>query len=106
VNIGAMRQRITVQLPTRTTDAVGQVIESFADNASIWGKVEVVSSDQQEVDRGETTVEVIEVRCRPTNKISNASRLKWRGNPYNIKSVVDVDGRNREFVVRAERVLR
>jgi len=105
VNIGAMRQRLVVQLPTRTTDAVGQVIDSFVDNATVWGAVEVIGSDQQGVDRGEKTVEVIEIRCRANDKIANQCRLKWRDNAYNIKSVVDVDGRNREFLVRAERVV-
>lgn len=95
MRIGKYRYRVTVQQRASTQDALGEVTGAWSDVATLWGEVvpmtmrEVMAAGQQ------SSIATTIMRIRYRADILPSMRVLWESKPYEIQSVVDVDGRHR-----------
>lgn len=66
MNAGELRQRVTIQEPNDTRDALGGLVAGWSDVATVWAKVEPVS--------GREIVEADAVEARITHRVV----IRWR----------------------------
>ncbi|WP_282026855.1 phage head closure protein [Limimaricola cinnabarinus] len=91
---GSLRDRITIQRQTETTDDYGNTVGAWADLVSVWADVrettgkEKVAAGRVEASRTAT----IRVRkSSATAGITEADRLTARGETWNIRSIAQAD---------------
>ncbi len=97
-----MRERITIQTPTRTGDGTGGAALTWSALATLWA--EVTTKSGAEVAQGER----MEARARLTlrlryrDDVTSVMRIVWRGDVFNIRGLRDPDGARRWLVIEAE----
>ena len=102
---GAMDQRITIRRVTRTQDAIGGTVETWADLATVWARVMPLSgreeNDAQRVNPVTRFKAIIWWKCDAGGApfYTAADKVMWRGREYGIESVVPV-GRNDRMELR------
>lgn len=97
-----MRQRITVQNPTDTADAYGQMIESWGAAVSLWAQVVEQAKDEAKEEDGQVRVQRIQVTLRWGATVSTRSRLTYRSTVYQVKSLIDPDGLRARLMLDCE----
>ncbi|MEM7775759.1 MAG: phage head closure protein [Pseudomonadota bacterium] len=96
--IGALRHRITIEEPLRTTIEGGAATESWRTVAKVFAKIIPQSGrDVVEGDRvvGRTTHQVT---LRYRSNVTRHQRIGFEGRYLDIVSVRDVDSRNRWLI--------
>lgn len=85
--IGKLDQRVTIQTLTRVADSMGGAPETWAELATVWAHVRPMRGDEgytgDRVDATGTYRFVI----RNRTDVSEAARLQWQGETYNIRAV-------------------
>jgi SPP1 family predicted phage head-tail adaptor len=90
---GKLDQRITLQAPGTTEDALGQPIAGWTDVATVWAEAAPMRS--RELTAGGAASSQIEVvfRLRYRTGLDASMRVLWRGVPYAlVGDPVDVRG--------------
>lgn len=102
---GKLRHRITLQSPTRTTNADGQVEQTYATVATVSANVTINSTGEageHRQQRGFWTATVV-IRYSPTvAAIQQDWRFTFNGTTWNVISAVDETGEREEIVIDAE----
>tara|TARA_R110002110_G_scaffold24174_8_gene90974 strand:+ start:1301 stop:1624 length:324 start_codon:yes stop_codon:yes gene_type:complete len=99
---GGLRERVTIEVPTRVSDGTGGESVSWSALGTVWAEVlslsgsEVTQAERDEA-RGRFTVTM-----RHRDDVSADMRLVWRGQVLNIRGLRDPDGRRRWLAVSAE----
>ena len=93
MNPGDFDQRITIQNVTESVDTFGQRVQTFSTLANVWAKVEEKSGSE-----GETSDQIIATRkvqflIRWRNDINEQMRILYRGQIYEIESIINADAR-------------
>ena len=93
MNPGDFDQRITIQNVTESVDTFGQRVQAFSTLANVWAKVEEKSGSE-----GETSDQIIATRkvqflIRWRNDINEQMRILYRGQIYEIESIINGDAR-------------
>lgn len=102
---GTYRHRITLQKPVASTNADGQVENTWQDVATIFARVEIRSAGEQIEHRQHRGFQqaVAVVRWSPT---TTAIRQNWRftfnAQTWNIQSAADLSGDRQEITLDAE----
>lgn len=94
IDAGRFNQRVTLQTPGVTFDALGQPVDGWTDVATVWAEANPTRS--QELTSGGSTDSQIDVvfRIRYRPGVTPAMRAVWRGVPYAIVGEpADVRGR-------------
>lgn len=98
---GQLSQRVTIQTLDSTPDRGGGRSKTWLDIATVWASVEPL--------RGEELVYAMKISDRITHKIvmryrelEPKQRLVHKGQPYNIRSILNEGSRNRKLVILAE----
>jgi SPP1 family predicted phage head-tail adaptor len=91
---GPMQHRINLQRLTRTADASGQPVETWATVATVWAQVKQLSATERAA-RLQTSAEETRVfRIRADRRYATVSpggwRVLWRGRAYDLTGVVEV----------------
>ena len=94
MNPGDFDQRITIQNVTESVDTFGQRVQAFSTLANVWAKVEEKSGSE-----GETSDQIIATRkvqflIRWRNDINEQMRILYRGQIYEIESIINGDARH------------
>lgn len=84
---GKLRDRITIQEKTETTDDYGGVTTAWADLTSVWAERYELRGDEllQSMQLAEQIT--TKWRTRYNSSINSECRVKWGGGYYEIKSV-------------------
>lgn len=102
--VGPMRQRVTLQRPTRTRDGFGMEQSAWAEVGTYWARVrqprgrELMQAQQIQ---GILT-DVIELRY--IGPILTTDRFLFRGRTLNVLAVDNVENRDRQYLIHCQEV--
>jgi len=101
---GQLRERVTVQQPTRTTTDLGESQLSWSTYATRWASVEGVSS-REALQFGQQQVEIThKVRMRYLDGLTSQMRLQWRSRTLDVVSVLEYGHRSEHVLICQEQV--
>ena len=101
---GQLRERVTVEQPTRTTTDLGESQLSWSTYATRWASVEGVSS-REALQFGQQQVEIThKVRMRYLDGLTAQMRLKWRSRTLDVVSVLEYGNRSEHVLICQEQV--
>lgn len=105
---GQLRHRISIQAPQETFDDAGAIVIAWSEIAAMWASVEpatgaerwVQNMDQRVAERAAR----IRLRYRDDVTINERCRVVWGSHTYDVLSVADQMGRERELVLTCSEV--
>lgn len=98
---GTLRQRITIQTPTVTTDGSGISTESWTTFSEVWAAVEPLT--MRELFSAAAMDSKVDVRfvIRYLSGVLPTMRVYYNSKYYNITSIINTNERNRELQILA-----
>lgn len=100
---GKLRHRVTLQRAVTTADGHGDQVRTYSDLATVWADVEAIGGREflsaQHVQADVTSR--ITLRARPGLTLTPADRIVWGTRTFDIRHVIDMQGRSREWQVLA-----
>lgn len=102
IDPGKMRERVTVQIASGATNALGETVLSWANSTAVWASVEGVSA-REALDAGqqETTISH-RVRLRYLPGLTQRMRFAWRTRTLNIVSLLEYGNRSEHVAICEE----
>jgi len=102
IDPGKMRERVTVQIASGATNALGETVLSWANSTAVWASVEGVSA-REALDAGqqETTI-THRVRIRYLPGLTQRMRFAWRTRTLNIVSLLEYGNRSEHVAICEE----
>jgi SPP1 family predicted phage head-tail adaptor len=104
-----MRKRITIQLLTKVRDDFGQVLDTWTDEAEVWGSLEPLTGREQFAAQQvkASITHRVRMRALPSVKVTPRDRLtiKAENRTFNIQSVANVKEQGFELEIIAEEYL-
>lgn len=104
MNPGNLNKRITLQQQTEEQDASGQLLDNWADIATVWAAIEPLSGREffaaQQVNSEVTT----KIRIRYRDGIKAYMRIKYGERIFDIQSVIDPKEQHKELVLMCREV--
>lgn len=101
---GELRERVTVQVASGTTNALGETVLTWSDSSAVWASVEGVSAREALAAGQQDTTISHRVRLRYLPGLTQQMRFAWRSRTLNIVSLLEYDHRH-EHVAICEEVL-
>lgn len=99
---GDLRERVTVQIASGTTNALGETVLAWADSSAVWASVEGVSA-REALNAGQQEVTVSHrVRLRYLPGLTQAMRFSWRSRTLEIVSLLEHANRSEHEAICAE----
>lgn len=98
---GRLDRRITLQSVTRTQDAAGQAIESWADLATCWAEVRPVRGAEAVAGGERQATSLREFRIRWREGVTPQYRIVFEARNYDIRDVQEI-GRREGLLLIAE----
>lgn len=93
LNAGDLDQRVTVQSPSASVDALGQRVETWADVATVWAQATPLRGREFFAAGAMQSEAAVRFRLRYRTDITGAMRVVWRTVPHAIVAEpMDVDG--------------
>ena len=99
---GEMRERVTVQAPTRTKNAVGESTLSWSDVTTVWASVNGVSAKEALQDGQQQVTLTHRVRFRYITGLTQQHRLLWRDRVLHIVSLLEYANRSEHVALCEE----
>lgn len=98
LNAGRLDQRITLQQPNASVDALGQRVETWADVAELWARAQPLRG-REFFAAGQVQSEAsVKFTIRWREGVAGHMRVVWRGVPHAIVAEpMDVDGQRVEL---------
>lgn len=104
IDPGRMRERVTVQVASGTTNALGETVLTWATSSSVWASVEGVSA-REALEAGQQEVTITHrVRLRYLPGLTQNMRLAWRNRTLNIVSLLEYGNRTEHVAICEEQV--
>lgn len=97
-----MRERVTVQTPARTTNAVGETKLGWSDSTTVWASVNGVSAKEALQDGQQQVTLTHRVRFRYISGLTQQDRLLWRNRVLHIVSLLEYDNRSEHVALCEE----
>lgn len=99
---GELRDRITVQIASGTTNTLGETVLTWADSTSVWASVEGVSA-REALTAGQQDVSVThKVRLRFLPGLTQQMRFAWGGRTLEIVSLLEHNNRTEHEAICQE----
>jgi SPP1 family predicted phage head-tail adaptor len=103
IDPGTLRERITVQIASGATNALGETVLAWADSSAVWASVEGVSAREAfAVVQQETTISH-KVRLRYLPGLTQQMRFSWRSRTLDIVSLLEHGNRSEHEAICKER---
>jgi SPP1 family predicted phage head-tail adaptor len=104
MNAGELRERITIERATTTSDGHGgrTVTWSPVYSNGVWAKVQSVRGREEERQGRLSTVETYLVTVRFAVSVTTLDRVVWRGRTMNIRAVADREGTREWLTLECE----
>lgn len=104
IDAGKLRDRITVQIASGTTNALGETVLAWSDSTSVWASVDGVSA-REALTAGQQDVSVThKVRLRFLPGLTQQMRFAWRGRTLEIVSLLEHGNRSEHEAICTENV--
>lgn len=99
---GKLRERVTVQIASGTTNALGETVLAWTNSTAVWASVEGVSA-REALAAGQQDVTIThKVRLRYLPGLTQQMRFAWRTRTLNIVSLLEYDNRAEHVAVCEE----
>lgn len=102
IDPGKLRERVTVQIASGTTNALGETVLAWSDSSAVWASVEGVSAREALLAGQQETSVTHKVRLRYLPGLTQRDRFAWRGRTLNIISLLEYDNRTEHVAVCEE----
>lgn len=101
---GDLRERVTVQIASGSTNTLGETVLTWSDSTSVWASVEGVSA-RESLAAGQQDVSLThKVRLRYLPGLTQQMRFAWRGRTLEIVSLLEHDNRSEHEAICTENV--
>lgn len=102
ISAGDLRERVTVQIASGTTNALGETVLSWADSSAVWASVEGVSAREALAAGQQETSVSHKVRLRFLPGLTQQMRFAWRGRTLEIVSLLEHGNRSEHEAICTE----
>jgi SPP1 family predicted phage head-tail adaptor len=104
IDPGKLRERITVQIASGTTNALGETVLAWADSSAVWASVEGVSAREALAAGQQETTISHKVRLRYLPGLSQNMRFSWRSRTLDIVSLLEHGNRSEHEAICQEQI--
>jgi SPP1 family predicted phage head-tail adaptor len=102
IDAGKLRERVTVQIASGTTNALGETVLAWSNSSAVWSSVEGVSA-REALAAGQQDVTIThKVRLRYLPGLTQQMRFAWRSRTLNIVSLLEYDNRAEHVAICEE----
>ena len=99
---GKLRERITVQIASGSTNTLGETVLAWSNSTSVWASVDGVSSREALAAGQEETTITHRVRLRHLPGLTQQMRFAWRNRTLNIISLLEYGNRTEHVAICEE----
>jgi SPP1 family predicted phage head-tail adaptor len=104
IDPGKLRERITVQIASGTTNALGETVLAWSNSTSVWASVDGVTA-REALTAGQQEVSIThKVRLRYLPGLTQQMRFAWRGRTLEIVSLLEHGNRSEHEAICTENV--
>ena len=93
INPGRFRERVALQRRVVGVDALGQESTSWADVATLWAEVLPIRGREYFAASQMQAPTDVRIRIRWRTGVEPTMRVAWKGQPHEVVSVIDPEGR-------------
>jgi SPP1 family predicted phage head-tail adaptor len=104
IDAGKLRERITVQIASGTTNALGETVLAWANSSAVWASVEGVSAREALAAGQQETTISHKVRLRYLPGLSQNMRFSWRSRTLDIVSLLEHGNRSEHEAICQEQI--
>ena len=104
IDAGKLRERVTVQIATGTTNALGETVLAWGNSTSVWASVEGVSARESLAAGQQETTISHRLRLRYLPGLTPTMRFSWRGRTLDIISLLEHGNRSEHEAICQEQV--
>jgi SPP1 family predicted phage head-tail adaptor len=102
IDAGKLRERVTVQVASGATNALGETVLTWSNSTSVWASVDGVSASEA-LTAGQQDVSVTHrIRVRYLPGLTQNMRFSWRSRTLDIVSLLEQDNRTVHEAICAE----
>jgi len=102
IDPGKLRERVTVQIASGSTNALGETVLAWSNSTAVWASVEGVSSREALAAGQQDTTITHRVRLRYLPGLTQQDRLSWRSRTLNIISLLEYGNRSEHVAICEE----
>lgn len=104
IDAGKLRERVTVQIASGTTNTLGETVLSWSNSTAVWASVEGVSARESLVSGQQETTVTHRVRMRYLPGLTQQMRFSWRSRTLDIISLLEHGHRTEHEAICQEQV--
>jgi len=104
IDAGKLRERVTVQIASGTTNALGETVLAWANSSAVWASVEGVSAREALTAGQQETTVSHRVRLRYLPGLTQNMRFSWRSRTLDIVSLLEHGNRSEHEAICQEQV--
>ena len=104
IDAGKLRERVTVQVASGTTNTLGETVLTWSDSSAVWASVEGVSAREALMAGQQETTVTHKVRLRYLPGLTQQMRFSWRSRTLEIVSLLEHGNRTEHEAVCQETV--
>jgi SPP1 family predicted phage head-tail adaptor len=102
MDAGKLRERVTVQIASGTTNALGETVLAWGDSSAVWASVEGVSAREALISGQQETTVSHRVRLRYLPGLTSQHRFSWRSRTLEIVSLLEHGNRSEHEAICQE----
>jgi SPP1 family predicted phage head-tail adaptor len=102
IDAGKLRDRVTVQIASGTTNALGETVLAWSNSSAVWASVEGVSAREALAAGQQDTSITHKVRLRYLTGLTQQMRFTWRGRTLDIVSLLEHNHRSEHEAICQE----
>ena len=99
---GSLRERVTVQIASGSTNALGETVLAWSDSSAVWASVEGVSAREALIAGQQETSVTHRLRLRYLPGLTQQMRFAWRGRTLEIVSLLEHGNRSEHEAICQE----
>jgi SPP1 family predicted phage head-tail adaptor len=104
MDAGKLRERVTVQIASGTTNALGETVLAWSNSSAVWASVEGVSAREALTAGQQETTVSHRVRLRYLPGLTQNMRFSWRSRTLDIVSLLEHGNRSEHEAICQEQV--
>ena len=102
IDPGKLRERVTVQIASGTTNTLGETVLTWGDSSAVWASVEGVSAREALISGQQETTVSHRVRLRYLPGLTSQHRFSWRSRTLEIVSLLEHGNRSEHEAICQE----
>ena len=104
IDAGKLRERVTVQIASGTTNTLGETVLAWSNSTAVWASVEGVSAREALAAGQQETSVTHKVRLRYLPGLTQQMRFSWRSRTLEIVSLLEHGNRSEHEAICQEQV--